>query len=81
MNELIVAPIVQYGFAGFCAVQLGVIVWMVSRFMGELARTREVVQENTAAVREVTKLCADVMALNRDVHDKLIARPCIAKGE
>ena len=62
------APVMQYGFAGFCVVLLGMICWMQQRsdanfdkLLQMQGQTNQVIERNTAAIGE----------LSRVVHDKL----------
>ena len=40
MNELVTQPIVQYGFLGFSAVLLGVVIWLIQKLLGVLKINR-----------------------------------------
>ena len=81
MNEWMVAPIVQYGFLGFSAVLLGVVIWLIKKLLGVLERNSEVIARNTEAIRDLTSMTCDLLKLNRSLHDKIISRPCIASQE
>ena len=81
MDSLIIQPIVQYGFLGFSAVLLGVIVWLVNKLLGVLAANNRIITANTEAIRGLTAMTSDLLKLNRSLHDKLISRPCIAGRE
>lgn len=73
--------IVQYGFAGFCAVLIAIIFWLVKRLLGILDATNRVIAGNSEAVSDQSALTRDLLKLNRSLHDKIISRPCIARGE
>jgi hypothetical protein len=81
MDQWMLQPIVQYGFLGFSAVLLGVVIWLIRRLLGVLEANNRIIAANTEAIRDLTNMTADLMKLNRSVHDKLISRPCIAAGE
>ena len=81
MNEIVLQPVVQYGFLGFSAVLLGVVVWLVRRVLGVLEKTNSVIEGNTAAVRKVCHVTAELLREHRDLRDKIISRPCIAELE
>ena len=81
MNDIVTQPIVQYGFLGFSAVLLGVVIWLIRRLLGVLEANNRIIAANTEAIRHLTKMTADLLKLNRSVHDKLLARPCIAARE
>ena len=81
MNEFVTQPLVQYGFAGFAAVLLGLVIWLIRKLLGVLERNSEVIARNTDAIRDLTSMTHDLLKLNRSLHDKIISRPCIAKQE
>ena len=81
MNDLIAKLVIQYGFAGFCAAQFIFIFWLVRRLLSVLEKNNQVIQENTAAVRDMAGLCGDVIESNKQLREKIITRPCIARGE
>jgi hypothetical protein len=80
-NELLLQPLVQFGFVGFSAVLLGIVVWLIKRLLVVLERNTEVVALNTSAINTLTTMTADLLVLNRSLHDKIISRPCIAQEE
>ena len=69
---------VQYGFLGFSAVLLGVVIWLIKRLLMVITTMNTVVAENTAAMRLLNATVTDLMVLTRSLHDKIISRPCIA---
>jgi len=81
MDQWMLQPIVQYGFLGFSAVLLGVVIWLIRRLLAVLEANSRIIAANTEAIRDLTNITADLLKLNRSVHDKLISRPCIAAGE
>ena len=81
MNEWIIQPLTQYGFAGFAAVLLALVIWLIKKLLGVLERNSEVIAQNTEAIRDLTSMTHDLLKLNRSLHDKIISRPCIAKEE
>ena len=81
MNDLVTQPIVQYGFLGFSAVLLGVVIWLIRRLLDVLEANNRIITANTEAIRDLTAMTRDLLQLNRSVHDKVISRPCIARGE
>jgi len=80
-NELLLQPVIQYGFLGFSVVLLGVVIWLIKRLLAVLEATNRIIAANTEAINDLTALTTDLLALNRSVHDKLLSRPCIADGE
>jgi len=81
MNELVTQPIVQYGFLGFSAVLLGVVIWLIRKLLDVLAANNRIITANTEAIRDLTATTSDLLNLNRSLHDKIISRPCIAQRE
>lgn len=80
-TELILEPMVRFGFAGFSAVLLGIVVWLIKRLLAVMEANNNIIAENTAAMKTLTATVSDLMLLNRSLHDKIISRPCIAKDE
>ena len=81
MSDWMISPIVNYGFAGFAAVLLGVVVWLIKKLLVVLERNSEVIVRNTEAIRDLTSMTSDLLKLNRSLHDKIISRPCIAERD
>ena len=81
MDSIIMQPIVQYGFLGFSAVLLGIVVWLITRLLRVLEGTSPITAASTEASKEQTRMIADLLNLNRSLHDKIISRPCIASKE
>ncbi len=53
----------QYGFAGLCTLQLGVIVWCIKKILS-------VVEENTKAITELTGRLAGQGKLLKDIEQR-----------
>ena len=81
MDEFITQPIVQYGFLGFSAVLLGVVIWLIQKLLGVLDANNRIITANTEAIRDLTSMTGDLLKINRSLHDKIISRPCIAAKE
>ncbi|MBN2584868.1 MAG: hypothetical protein JXL80_17520 [Planctomycetes bacterium] len=81
MEKLVTMPIVQYGFLGFSAVLLCIIIWLIRKLLQSLEANQRIVAANTAAITSMTVMVSDLMELTRSLHDKLISRPCIAREE
>jgi len=80
-SEIMSQPAVQYGFAGFAAALLAFVWWLVRHIIRLLNRTNQIIANNTEAIRSVDTRTGEELKLLRAIHDKLLARPCIAKGE
>ena len=70
------SPFIQFGFAGFSVLLLGLIFWLVRRVLEVLQETNTVIQENTSAIERLVDGSEGEMELLRDIHDRLISRPC-----
>jgi len=81
MDTIITQPVVQYGFLGFSAVLLGIVVWLIKRLLRVLEGNSQIIAAGTEASKEQTRMIADLLRLNRSLHDKIISRPCIASKE
>jgi len=80
-NEIVGNPVIQCGFAGMCAVLLIFLAWLVKRLLGVLEQTTDVIKDNTQIIGTLKDESDEVRVLVADVRDKLLARPCIARGE
>ena len=81
MDEWMLQPIVQYGFLGFSAALLALVVWLIRKLLNVLEANGRIIAANTEAIRDLTNLTCDLMKLSRSLHDKIISRPCIAREE
>lgn len=79
--DIILSPVVNYGFLGFSAVLLAVVIWLIRRLLTVIEANNTIIAENTAATRMLTATVSELMILNRSLHDKIISRPCISKEE
>jgi hypothetical protein len=79
--SFLIDPILQYGFAGMCAVLLVIIVWLIWNLMKLLEKTNQIINANTQAICQGDLHSIEALKLLRETHDKIIARPCIAKKE
>lgn len=76
--KFILHPVMQFGFAGFCGVLIGVIVWMIKRLLGVLEKNSEVISANTNAIQRVHDTMTDTLDVTIEVKDILNKKPCIA---
>ena len=81
MDSIITQPIVQYGFLGFSAVLLAIVVWLIKRLLKVLEGNTRIIAASTEASKEQMRMIADLLKLSRSLHDKIISRPCIAARE
>jgi hypothetical protein len=80
-ENLLLDPIMQYGFAGMCAVLLMILVWLIRNLIKLLEKTNQIISANTQAICQVDQHSLEALKLMRDTHDKIIARPCVARKE
>ncbi len=73
--------VVQYGFAGFSILLLGILIWLLKRFIELQKRTIDALNENTATTRDVKQEVQALHSTNSDLRNKLHSRPCIARQE
>lgn len=83
MNETVnlAAPLMQFGFAGFCIVLLAFIFWLVKRLLGVLDQTNRIIAANTEAILNLSNTTTEEMKLVRDLRDKMMTRPCLGERE
>ena len=81
METWMIGPVVQYGFIGFSAVLLGVVVWLIRQLLVVLEANSRVIADNTEAIRKLTAMTDDLLDRTRTLHDKMLCRPCIALKE
>lgn len=73
--------VVQYGFAGFSIVLLGVLIWLLRKFIELQKQTIDALNENTDVTRGAKQKILTIEKTTFDIRDKLQSRPCIAKKE
>lgn len=66
------SPIVQYGFAGFCAVLLAMGFWMFNKVIVVLQDTNKVIEQNTGAIRDLHNRSTEQTALIRQLHEEVL---------
>lgn len=70
------APLMQYGFAGFAFVQLVCGVFICLKGIQVLASVRDVVQANTAAAAAVDKTLGELRTEIGSEKEEFLRRPC-----
>jgi hypothetical protein len=76
--QFILNPVVQYGFAGFCVILLGILVWMIKQLLTVLKENNKVIATNTQAIQAVHSITEETRDITIDVKDTLNRKPCIA---
>ena len=77
----IMAPVVQYGFAGLSMVLLAILVWLINQLLVLIKSNNEALNAVHASTQQMISLASDGVRLQREIHDKLLARPCIARSK
>lgn len=70
-------PTLQYGFAGFSLVLVGVIVWLIRQLLRVLNQNNRVISGNTAAIVAVTKDTSETKQEVRQLREELLKRTCL----
>lgn len=73
------APVLQWGFAGFCLLLLGVIVWLIRQLLQILRANNRVIERNTAAIIAVTKDTEETRDEVRALREELMRRTCMMR--
>lgn len=71
--------VVQYGFAGFALVLLGVVIWLIKRFLATEEKMIKAVSELTTAIKDNDNTNHRVLQKVEDLNNLIQRRPCIAK--
>ncbi len=59
-TELLLQPVVQYGFLGFSVVLLGVVIWLIKRLLAVLDANNRIIAANTEAINDLTRMTGDL---------------------
>ena len=77
----LLSPVLQWGFAGFALILLGVLVWTIQQLLGALRSTDDVVANNTQALDRQTSLVQEVRRTTTDLRDRVLAFDCPFRSE
>lgn len=82
-TSAIMTPIIQWGFAGFCAVLLGIIVWMIKNDRADRQKTNElfmksteVISQNTSTIAELSEKLSEDRKTLSDIRDRVLHIGC-----
>lgn len=70
----LMTPLIQYGFAGFSVILLGIIVWLIGRLLQTLQRNIEVIAHNTDTIEVLGKDLTEMRGVLRIVNERMIAK-------
>lgn len=78
-TSAILTPIIQWGFAGFCALLLGIIVWMIRNDREDRQKTNElfmksteVISKNTTTIAELSEKMSEDRKTLGDIRDRVM---------
>lgn len=77
VGEGIWSPVVQYGFAGFSAVLLAVVVLGGNRLIRVLQDVTGVMTKLGSIIEQALDGIKDVKDTEKEIRDKLMSRPCM----
>jgi hypothetical protein len=77
MDQAIMSPIFQYGFAGFAAVQLVILVWVIKRVLDAFTENTKVIANNTNAIVGIGTQITALTTLVGELRDKIITLECV----
>jgi hypothetical protein len=72
-----ITPVLDYGFAGFALVLVGVIVWLIRQLLTVLRQNNRVIERNTAAIVAITKDTEDTKRQVALLREELLKRSCL----
>jgi hypothetical protein len=75
----ILDPIIQYGFAGFCALLLGFLYWLIRRLLDLFERVTKVIGENSELVRTIDVHLMETREILFSMRDKFLTLKCVGK--
>ena len=70
------APVLQYGFAGFCLLLLGVVVWQFKQLLSVMRANNRVVASCTAAIAATGETSEQVRTELRAMRDEQLRSGC-----
>jgi hypothetical protein len=73
----IFSPVIQYGFAGMCAILLAILVWLINKLLTILDKTNDVIAANTEAIKIVDAHMNETMSLLKDIRDRILQLKCV----
>ena len=80
-TELLMQPLIQYGFLGMSGILLVIIVWLIKQLLDVIKKNNEVITRNTDIITSQNKALTDNQNAIWALRDKILARPCIAIKE
>lgn len=65
-------PLIQYGFAGFSLLLLGLLFWLIQKLICLLRDNQSIIADNTRAIAQLITLSEDSLRLQRKMHEQLL---------
>jgi hypothetical protein len=70
------APVLQWGFAGFCLLLLGIIVWQTKQLLNVIKANNRVVTQCTRAIEGARETSEEVRTELRAMRDEQLRHGC-----
>ena len=70
----VMGPVIQYGFAGFSVILLGILIWLIRELLFILRTNNKVIAKNTEAINNVAKVSSDSFSIMIQIKDELLRR-------
>ena len=80
MEETLASPVIQYGFAGFSLILVGVIVWLIKQLLIVLKDNPQAIHELTVVVSKVNDQNTVLERVIRRIQTGLIEKGFHADG-
>jgi len=74
----VLTPVLQYGFAGFSLLLLGLLYWMIRKLLEVLHQTAQIIADNKVTTELRARQAEEEIALLKRIHEQLLERPCFA---
>jgi hypothetical protein len=75
--EALMNPIIQGGFAGMCAILLGILFWVIRKLLDVLKSNTDAFNANTAAINTLNVNMSEQRIQVTKLTDELYQRPCL----
>ena len=78
-SDSIMTPVLQYGFAGFAAILLAIIVWLIQQLIKLIRENNDVIAHNSQVIQKLLanqetfeKSMNDLLKLTRSTHELIL---------
>jgi len=80
-TNMMLTPVIQYGFAGMSVALLGIVMWLMNRLLLVLHDTNVVIQRLTDSFVQTQAILVEQVDSLRFLREQILTRPCFLKGE